>query len=77
MVSGRKGYTCRGGHRRGLELSEPEEITRPSGRSRLLEAECFQWEIEIPGRRNNAGKKEGHRVKKDFSAFKEDLLGCN
>lgn len=51
-------------HRQGLELSEPEDITRPWDLSRLLEAECFKWEMEILGRRNNSGNNEGPRVKK-------------
>lgn len=51
-------------HRQGLELSEPEDITRPWDLSRLLEAECFKREMKILGRRNNLGNNEGPRVKK-------------
>ena len=51
-------------HRQGLELSDPEGITQPWDLSRLLEAECTKWEMEILGRRNNSGNNKGPRVKK-------------
>lgn len=32
---------------------------------------------EILGRKSNSGNKQEHGIRKGFSAFKEDLLGCN